>query len=288
MSDSSDTPHENKINLSSEYWNLHRNSMLISSALFLACLVKDDSPIKIFDVELGRIGAGGLTLILTLSSVYAYLTLYFEWKEEAREIYRTNIKKAKTTLDEITISVRKLNSLRERIEKVIDKSDSLQSEAEWRHFARDDIFKKSRDIWKERYDERSSMHTEDGGHRDSKETSHRINVELSNFEGLISNQIVEVLRSQIHPDIRYTKETFDGFTKSFNKFNDHMKKEIRYFNFSGIFKSKIYISSQWVRLVVLGLIVPSFVFANGLLHGIFRLIWGTVPSWTESALLGIY
>lgn len=69
--------------LTSEYWQLHRNSLIFSSALFLICLGSGTQTLNVLGLNLGTVGAGALIFILLVSATYSFGAFLLEWIEEA-------------------------------------------------------------------------------------------------------------------------------------------------------------------------------------------------------------
>lgn len=77
--------------LSGEYWNLHRNSLFLSAALFMACVIPDVGRLQFLGIEIEGMGASALTLLLMISATYCYGIFIIEWIDEALSDYRTRL-----------------------------------------------------------------------------------------------------------------------------------------------------------------------------------------------------
>lgn len=121
---------------SGEYWNLHRNSLLFSAALFVLSISKNPSDLAIFGLKFNGVGSNVLIVLIALAATYAVIAFFFEWKEDcfpsiqlnAREIKAVNerIKEvasflegaassAKSTTDSVQEAMRKYDQKPEKV-----------------------------------------------------------------------------------------------------------------------------------------------------------------------------
>lgn len=69
---------------SSEYWNLHRNTLFFSAVtLVLSARGTDFSSFSIAGLALGKLGAKTLLTACILASIYSLFSFFLEWREDA-------------------------------------------------------------------------------------------------------------------------------------------------------------------------------------------------------------
>jgi hypothetical protein len=66
----------------SEYWQLHRNSLLFSTALFVLAISSSGGKMKIFDVEFSDLSGPALNFMLLIAATYALIAFLLEWRAE--------------------------------------------------------------------------------------------------------------------------------------------------------------------------------------------------------------
>ena len=71
-----------KNSFSSEYWNLHRNSLLFSSALFIVSISSKRGTFSIFGMAFEQVSVRAFAFLLLCAATYAILAFVLEWQAE--------------------------------------------------------------------------------------------------------------------------------------------------------------------------------------------------------------
>lgn len=74
--------------ITSEYWGLHRNSLLASGALFLSCFAPPSSTLSIFGINFEKLNILSLQYMLVVLAIYCWIALYVEWCNGPKKKYR--------------------------------------------------------------------------------------------------------------------------------------------------------------------------------------------------------
>ncbi|MCU6454920.1 hypothetical protein LPN01_12610 [Sphingomonas sp. A2-49] len=81
---------DNQTPLSSTYWDLHRNTLLLSSLLLIICIpgVTVESKQSFLWLSFNNVAFNGLRVIVAIAATYSCLAYLLEWRSDALVIFR--------------------------------------------------------------------------------------------------------------------------------------------------------------------------------------------------------
>ena len=268
-------------NLSSEYWNLHRNSLFLSAALFMVCLIPNVGEIKLLGLEIKEVGASALALLLMIAATYAYIVFFIEWTEEALVNYRER-------RDMFVANRTELKRINDRISSLVGKIEHGKTKADFvvktlsegsllfRHRDLDASFMRAEEALKSqlrvdlqmRHDPQSSASTQF-----AVDINSYIEIYLSSFK----SHMLESVNTQ---QKEYEQELIPALNEVKNEYIkalDQLVKPEQFLKKMGVKVSRL-IKKDYLRYIIFGLFIPTSAFAVAMYHGIEKIFMIQIQS----------
>lgn len=263
---------ENRNDLSAQYWALHRNSLLASSALFLACQVQDVSELKVFDVEFSSLGAAGIAQILAIGTIYCFIALVLEWKEEPQRIYRFNRDKWSDIRERLGESS---NQLLGEVRKLENVNEILSRNAEYLQdgYIFTDEHRMSQDLhqWFNSYTKKTKRDFEEKlkTAMDENEKSRFLKIETGVIFQLdrISHDFNDALLMYLESN---RPKTFERVASAIEETSTPLREIVSIIPNLIAFRRQLprkvtlELASNWVRIVGFGIVLPGAIFATAI------------------------
>ncbi|WP_313335760.1 hypothetical protein [Sphingobium yanoikuyae] len=104
---------------SGEYWNLHRNSLLFSSALFVVSISAKSGTFGIFGMTFEQVGTRAFVLLLAIAATYAIIAFLLEWQAECWPSVQVETTKLRDASRAIAESTTKMTNSLESVDSLI-------------------------------------------------------------------------------------------------------------------------------------------------------------------------
>jgi hypothetical protein len=283
--------------LSSEYWNLHRNSLLFSSALFLACLITTADEFNVLGLKLGNLGAGAVGFLLLIASTYCIIALYLEWKEEPRRAYRT----LRTTYaDKMSVLNGQVALLADAQQKMSESIDNLNYAAtkfgsnynRVDDQALEEVYRVVHEETKNQIRSRfMSPSLADMSPDEAQRRNALADTIINELEDIVEGR-ASILKGIVDYHSGRTATSIAtavaGLSDQVSKLCAQLSALPRFAAWASL-SVRLDLFWSWVRLVGFGFLLPLLLYFNGVLHCIGRLWWHDAPvSWIIPLLKGMH
>lgn len=272
---------------SGEYWQLHRNSLLISSALFVLSISSIKDGQSIAGITLNDMGHGSIVVLLTVAATYAMATLFFEWRHECWPSVRSQwvaIDEAKEAGKNALIFMQDtLDATRQKISEMADASryfDNGLPEGT-RNFLNSCINDIEVQFTRNYLEHPSVVYQND-------EKNAELLKQKSDREIEILKSVAESIRDKINSSNHIYNNYYEDDVKEMKNELVHISNKIDEVKYSlGRTRLSLYVpfTFESTRVMVIGMVTPLALYILSVMHAVGTVgfpIWGN--SWVVSIL----